>query len=547
MFSKEEVKALYLRFHVDRQVAQVAMDLETRNKDKRIELHKKLENMVNFTLMRTAATILLSCFLTALAAQTPGDPVHRYPAVAGSFYPARPEALEPALKKLMSDAEPSEQKGRIQSLIVPHAGYAYSGEVAAAGYKSLPSRSSYDNIFIIASSHREQFTGSSIYSAGNYFTPLGEVEVNRDLAKKLIDSHPHLSFLPEAHDREHSIEVQLPFLQHRFSELPPIVPIVMGSSSVENARDLAGALLPYYTAENLFVISSDFSHYPPYENALRVDRRTADAILTGDPSSFYNTLRKNSREGIPNLATSCCGWSSILTLLYMSQRRDDLVFEAIRYMNSGDATQGDRSRVVGYWAIAARAADPSEALLQMRPEDKDRLLTISRKTLESYLLTGEIPLVDEADLPASLTMPAGAFVSLYMGDRLRGCIGHFNSSGPLYRTIQEMTLSAAMRDSRFAAVEPPELEYLRIEISVLTPLKLIRSVEELELGRHGIYMTKDGRSGTFLPQVAEDRNWSREDFLGHCAREKAGIGWEGWKEADLYTYEAIVFGEGAEP
>ncbi len=497
--------------------------------------------------MKSLLTWILICCLTTLHAQQSDRSVLRYPAVAGSFYPAAPGALKATLEELAENAQPASFGGKVQSLIVPHAGYTFSGQVAASAYQSIPADAEFHNIFIIASSHREHFSGSSIYNAGNYITPLGEVGVNRKLATELIEKHHHLQFLPEAHDREHSIEVQLPFLQKRWKDLPPIIPIVMGSSSVDNARDLATALMPYYTPENLFVISSDFSHYPPYEEAVRVDRRTADAILTKDPSNFYHTLRKNSQEGVSNLATPCCGWSAVLTMLYMSERRGDLELSTIRYQNSGDVAGGDRSRVVGYWAIAAHQADLSGEEFRLNRAEKEQLLTISRETLEEYILRGQIPEIDGSGLAPSLNIPAGAFVSLYTGDRLRGCIGNFGASEPLFRIIQKMTVSAAALDRRFAAVQPPELEYIRIEISVLTPLKRIESIEEFELGRHGIYMVKDGKTGTYLPQVASGKNWTAEEFLGHCAMEKAGIGWEGWREADLYVYEAIVFGEAELP
>ena len=467
---------------------------------------------------------------------------YRKPAVAGSFYPADPDRLESTLRELFAEARPMKFDGQVQFLILPHAGYTYSGVVSASGYKSIPKGTRYQHIFILASSHREQFEGASVYAAGNYMTPLGEVKVDLDLARTLIESHPGISFRPEAHDREHSIEVQLPYLQYHLEELPPIVPIVMGNSSVAGARELAAALYPYFTPENLFIISSDFSHYPSYEDAVRVDRTTAEAITTGDPQEFYNTLRKNSREAVPNLVTSACGWSSILTLLYMAESKE-VEITPVLYRNSGDSKDGEKDRVVGYWALAGHLMDISQLPFRLGQPEKNALLKLSRNTLESYIKNGALPETDPAALPPALRQPAGAFVSLYANDRLRGCIGEFNPSLPLYQVVQRMTVAAATRDPRFAAVEAPELPYLSIEISVLTPLHRIRSIDEFQLGKQGIYMTKDGKSGTYLPQVAEETGWDKEEFLGHCSRDKAGLGWDGWKSAELYTYEAIVFGE----
>lgn len=487
--------------------------------------------------------ITLLIFSSFSGAQELKPAVDRKPAFAGSFYPAQKSALESQLRLLFSEAKPIEAGGLVQTLIVPHAGYDYSGIVAASGYKSIPPGTHYDNIFIIATSHREHFNGVSVYSAGDYLTPLGKVKVNRELARELISGNKNFSYLPEAHDREHSIEVQIPYLQYHFDELPPIIPLVMGSSSVSTARDLAAALLPWFTPNNLFIISSDFSHYPAYQEAIEIDRITGESILTKDPEKFYNALRTNSKNSVSNLSTPSCGWSSIMTMLYMADKSENLEILPVLYRNSGDSRIGNKDRVVGYWAIAGSVRPEGDMPFVLSEKEKDKLLRISRATLESFIRTGELPEIDLSSLTPLLKKEAGAFVTLHMGGRLRGCIGNFTPTKPLYAVVEEMTLAAAINDSRFAQVEEPELEYIEIEISVLTPLQKINSIEEFELGRHGIYMVKDGQSGTFLPQVAEETGWTTEEFLGHCARDKAGIGWDDWKEADLYIYEAIIFSE----
>ncbi len=476
-------------------------------------------------------------------AQSLSPQVDRKPGFAGSFYPAQKPALESQLGSLFSEAIPIDAGGIVQTLIVPHAGYDYSGIVAASGYKSIPSDARYDNIFIIASSRREQFSGVSVYAAGDYLTPLGRAKVNRELAQALIQGNDNIKFLPEAHDREHSIEVQIPFLQYYFAELPPIVPLVMGSSSLSAARDLASALLPWFTPNNLFIISSNFSHYPSYEEAIEIDKITGEAILTGDPEIFYNALRTSSDKSVANLSTPSNGWSSILSMLYMADRSDKLKISPVLYRNSGDSKIGNKERVIGYWAIAGSHSPPEEKAIELSEQEKNKLLKISRSTLESFIRTGELPEIDLKSLSPVLKEHAGAFVTLHMGGRLRGRIGTFTPRNPLYAVVEEMTLAAAINDGRFAPVEEPELEYIKIEISVLTPLQKISSIEEFELGRHGIYMLKDGQSGSFLPQVAEETGWTTEEFMGHCARDIAGIGWDEWKEAELYIFEAIIFSE----
>jgi len=501
-------------------------------------------NMPKMKALTTAFCLSAAlCICLDNIAQDSGPVIDRQPAFAGTFYPASPRELREDLDHYFAEAEAVRLDGRVRILVVPHAGYDYSGVVAASGYKSIPKDAIYKNIFLIASSHREQFNGASVYAPGNYITPLGEVRVNREIASQLIQSGKNIRYLPRAHDREHSIEVQIPYIQHHFSETPDIVPIVMGNSSLAAARELAAALLPWFTPENLFIISSDFSHYPTYQDARRIDQLTGEAILAKDPEIFYTALQKNSSEGIRNLVTPCCGWSSIMTMLYMADRKQEIDMSPVLYRNSGDSPIGDKDRVVGYWAIAGYEKPPAVVSYDLDAGDEQKLLAISRSTLDNYLRSGTLAKVDQSELSGTLRQAAGAFVSLYMGGRLRGCIGNFHPDKPLYMVVQEMTLAAALNDGRFAPVEPSELEYISIEISVLTPLQKITSPDEFQLGKHGIYMTKGGKSGTFLPQVAQSTGWSKEEFLGHCARDKAGLGYEEWKEADLYVYEAIVFGE----
>ena len=233
----------------------------------------------------TAAFLLLA---GTVRAQESGNLRDREPAFAGSFYAAGEKALLAQLEGLFGEAEATALDGHVRCLIVPHAGYVYSGKVAASAYASLPSGDTYENIFLLAASHREYFNGVSVFTAGDYLTPLGRVRVNRTLAGQLARENRLIDYVPEAHDREHSIEVQIPLLQYILGKenMPPIIPLVIGNSSVSTSRDLARILLPYFTPENLFVISSDFSHYPSYEDALQLDRQTGEAILKKEPTVF---------------------------------------------------------------------------------------------------------------------------------------------------------------------------------------------------------------------------------------------------------------------
>jgi hypothetical protein len=261
-------------------------------------------------------------------------------------------------------------------------------------------------------------------------------------------------------------------------------------------------------------------------------------------------IDKNNASNINNLATSICGWTSVLTLMYITEKIPGLKYSLIDYKNSGDAKYyGDKSRVVGYCAISVSQEATEQTTIQegssyqISAADREKLLGIARETIITYITHGQVPEMKEEGMSPTLLTPAGAFVTLHKQGKLRGCIGRFNPDIPLYKVIQEMAISSAFRDYRFSPLKPDEIPEIKIEISVLTPLKRIYSTNEIELGKHGIYIKKGLSSGTFLPQVANNTGWTVEEFLGTCARDKAGIGWDGWKTAELYTYEAIVFEE----
>lgn len=467
--------------------------------------------------------------------------VNRNAVVAGQFYPSSAQELDQELTDLFSSVG-KRDINNIYAVIVPHAGYVYSGKVASAAYGQLDQH--YENIFIIASSHTAYFKGASIYEPGNYVTPLGEVKINHEIANQLRSSSKLVNYIPSAHTKEHSLEVQLPFLQHVFGQNLSIIPIIIGSNTSQECKSLAEIFSPYFNQNNLFVISSDFSHYPSYEEANLWDGQTADAIISRSPQDFLDEINSTEDDNVNNLRTRCCGWSSILTLLYMIDESDDYAIEKVMYENSGDSKHGDKNRVVGYnsFVISTPQIESTNNFI-LSDTEKDLLLKAARKSLSSYLTSGVPPGDKIASVPEKLKLSCGAFVTLNKNHRLRGCIGQFSSDKPLISLVQEMAIAAGTKDSRFPTVTVDELEEIEFEISVLTPLTRIDSVEQIQMGRHGIYIKNGYRTGTFLPQVAQETGWTKEEFLGHCSRDKAGIGWDGWKSAEIYIYEAIVFSE----
>ncbi|WP_372950485.1 AmmeMemoRadiSam system protein B [Mariniphaga sp.] len=463
---------------------------------------------------------------------------NREPFVAGKFYPGTKGSLKKELSELFSAAKKTEKPQKPpQALISPHAGYVFSGKVAASAFNQIPENTTYKRVFVLASSHQFLFGGVAVFISGNYKTPLGKIKVDTELARELIESDEIFRDYNEAHEHEHSLEVQLPFLQYKLKNKFLLVPVILGTNNPADAEKIAKALAPYFTPENLFVISTDFSHYPEYNDAIKNDFKTAEAICSNNPKKLLKVLDENKRKKISHLATSLCGWTSVLTLLYLTQNKN-LEYIKIDYQNSGDAEMyGDKDRVVGYWAIAVY--DKGKPFFVSEEEQKE-LLDKARNSIIHFLETGKRSSPEPPATSGILKQCAGVFVSVYVKNELRGCIGNFAKDETLNDLVQRMATSAAC-DYRFENLQKDELDNLEIEISVLAPLKKIKSVDEIELGKHGIYIKKGLNSGTFLPQVAQKTGWTLEEFLGHCARDKAGLGWDGWKTAELFTYEAEVF------
>ena len=463
------------------------------------------------------------------------EPKVRPATQANRFYTGDARELSEEVDSFLALHAKDKKYEHVAALIVPHAGYYFSGNVAAAAYQSIPEGKAYKRIFLLGPSHHEWLDGASVNTEFDYYaTPLGNLSVDTEVAHKLTDTDSVFTYQPKAHDREHCLEVQLPFLQRRFGEVPPIVPIIISTNDFRKLQRIAETLKPYMTEENLFVVSSDFSHYPKYEDACEVDARTGKAVESGDVERFIAQLEENARGGVRNLATSACGELAIATLMLMMH---DGGYEAkhLLYQNSGDIDNHDHSRVVGYHAFAVLR----KSEFSLNDEEKRMLKDIALTSIKDSLDGKRI--AEPTTLTGTLKQKCGAFVSLHKHGRLRGCIGHFGEDVPLHEIVAEMARAAAFEDPRFMPVTRDELDDIDIEISVLTPMRRIQSLDEFQLHKHGIYIKKGYRSGTFLPQVADEVNWTKEEFVGHCAQDKAGIGWDGWRDAELYVYEAIVF------
>jgi len=471
--------------------------------------------------------------------------VQRSPAVAGQFYPGNPTELRAEVAQCLERAQGAVERGRLVSIIVPHAGYSYSAPVAAHAYRQLQGKH-FDTVVVIGPSHYMPFPGVALSGADKWDTPLGPVPLDRRACDALMKADKSAQVLDAAHTPEHSIEVQLPFLQTVLKDFK-LVPLLMTDFSEANCSALARALAQWAKGRSvLLVASSDMSHYPSYADANRVDGETLKAIQSLDAKAVAAAAAKSLARGIPNLATCLCGEGPVKTVLMASRLLGADRAKLLRYANSGDVAGSPRERVVGYCAVAIYSSKPAPAPSSqadtsgLNQAQQQRLLALARSTIEQYVTAGHVLEGKETD-PA-LLRPAAAFVTLRERGQLRGCIGSLEPDAPLHQTVRDKAIAAATQDPRFRAVTAAELPELEIEVSVLSPLRRVASADEVHLPQHGVVVAADGRRGVFLPQVATETGWSRNEFLDHLCADKAGLPADAWRHgAALYVFTVQAF------
>lgn len=458
---------------------------------------------------------------------------------AGQFYDADAATLSARIDGFLAAAGGADTAAPdlIRAIIVPHAGYVYSGPVAGRAYRLVQGRD-IATVVILGPSHYVGFEGASIYPEGGFETPLGVAEVDAPAAKALIRASG-FAFVPEAHAEEHSIEVQVPFIQKVLPKAK-IVPVVLGVPSEKTVRALAAALDKVFKgAKVLIVASTDMSHFLTRPDANALDKSTIDLVTGQKVPALLRKLERN--ENI------LCGGAAVVTALLYAQKQGNAEVRVLAYADSSEAG-GPADRVVGYFAAAVTAggSDPaleagSQSAFALTADDKKELLSLARRAVELYVREGK--LIDDATENPNLKAPRGAFVTLTEGGTLRGCIGFTEPRLPLYETVMQAAIYAATEDPRFRAVNRLELERLDYEISVLTPLSKVENPALVEVGRHGLVVAKDGKRGLLLPQVATENRWNREEFLRQTCL-KAGLPADAWRKgAEIYSFEAIIFRE----
>jgi MEMO1 family protein len=500
---------------------------------------KKMRS-ARYSLMVLLIAVLAMITLKSSRADNPQNV--RQPAVAGGFYPADPKALTAMIDDLLAHASPPPITDPILAVVAPHAGYQYSGPVAAYTYAALKGRK-FSRVVVIAPSHFEAFDFTSIFDGDAYATPLGTVPVDKVFAAQLAKMSPTMRLSSQGHTptpkgAEHALEVELPWLQRVLGDFQ-LVPIIMGDQSYDSSRALGVALAKMIqgSADTLILASSDLSHYHPYDEAVAIDHKTLNALQVWD----YFSMSQNFEMRI----WEACGGAPIVAAMIAAERMGANKALLLKYANSGDIT-GDHSRVVGYsaWALVkTQSQRAAERPFSLGDREKTELLALARKSVE-YAVKERKPYEPVASSTESLNQERGAFVTLKKSGELRGCIGYTSALKPLYMTVRDTATYAALRDPRFQPVAASELGQIDYEISVLSPLRRVRDVREIKVGEHGLLMKNGSFEGLLLPQVPVEERWDRQTFLDETCL-KAGMPAKCWKDenTDIFMFTAVVFGE----
>lgn len=453
------------------------------------------------------------------------------PSVAGAFYSADEGTLRSMVKGFLDSAknEPVDvpvdvqADGELLALISPHAGLVFSGQVAAYGFKHLADKP-VDTVILIGPSHHSSFRGASVYDRGSFKTPLGLVRIDEKLAKSLIDEKSHVVFNPEPFQKEHSLEVQIPFLQSVLKGKFKIVPIIVGVPTQESFDRLVRMLAEIVSTNKraIIVASTDLSHYHDYQTAQVMDAKVVEA------------MSRLSVRGTERLSASgeaeLCGVYPVLITIEAARMAGASYGKLFKYANSGDVVS-DKKRVVGYASIGLFRGS-------LTKEEKEELLGLARSTVAEYVKTGKV--TDAEITNRKLLAEGAAFVTINRNGSLRGCIGHIHPVMSLYESVRKNAVAASSMDPRFPPMSPGELNDIEVEISVLSPLVPLKDPMDVVVGRDGLYIMKDGRGGILLPQVPVAFGWNREEFLKQVSM-KAGLPPDAWKQgATLLRFSAEV-------
>ncbi len=468
--------------------------------------------------------------------------------LAGGWYPADKAELQAQLDGFLKEAASSSVDGDVFALVSPHAGYKFCGKTAAHGFALLKGEE-FSRVIILAVNHQSAMKGVCVSSYDAYQTPLGNVPVDRAVCDSLV-KHDLFRVATQVEDREHSAEMQLPFLQATVKNCK-IVPLIVGMLSADDCKQAAEAIRKFVDDKTLVIASSDFTHYGSrfgFE-PFRADKDLKGRIKTLDDGAIQEILKGNAaafRAYIEKTGATICGHAPIELLINLFPAATG---KLLHYSSSAEITGGDGSDSVSYASVALYRPAKTGSGDTVKPEgladtEKKTLLTIARDTLEMFLEKKTRPDGTGYVLTPLLKEFRGAFVTLKNRGELRGCIGYMEGIKPLWETVIDNAVNAS-RDSRFYhnPVTLKEAKDITIEISVLSPKKKVEKVDDIIIGTHGVEIEKRGRHAVFLPQVAPEQGWDRATMLEHLCR-KAGLGKDDWKDGMTFlVFTADVFSE----
>lgn len=468
------------------------------------------------------------------------------PSAAGRFYPADAETLRADIHRYVGDAQMHAWGKTIRTIVVPHAGHMYSGLVAGAAFASVRNQNPETIVFLAVSHHGTE--GACVFSLGGMRTPLGVVKTDTRLRDSLLESGAPFHGDVSPFQGEHSVEVNLPFVQVLFPQAQ-IVPVLMNRYDPEVCSLIGQKLarvIHSHPRNVLLAVSTDLSHYPAYADATALDRETLSQIASMDREHIVNAW--NEWKPSPETNTLCrlCGRAAVLSGIEASHALGASRGRVLMYQNSGDES-GDTSRVVGYGAIAMY--EPEEEPAEgdaLSIEAQNLLLQTARQAIQANLSHTSPPALPALD---SIQKPMGCFVTVRNRGELRGCLGRFDPDGQsLVSWVSRMAVEAASHDPRFDAITAEEMDHLSIHISVVSKPCPTDAPEQIVIGTHGLQVRgcKNGvqKAGTLLPQVAEERGWSPVEFW-EATCMKAGLDRDAWRDADteLLTFTARHFGD----
>jgi len=444
------------------------------------------------------------------------------PAVAGSFYPADSKKLAADLDGYLAQPGDAGDEGRLLAVVAPHAGYIYSGGVAGYSYAKLKGKN-IRTVILLGPTHYAAVNGAVIYPGSGMKTPLGVIKVDESLARSLADERAGVKLAAEPFAREHSLEVQLPFLQKSLRDFS-IVPILIGRMTQESYKHLADKIATLLTndASALLVISTDLSHYHDSATASGMDKKVLDAIERLSATDLERLLASGEGEA--------CGGGPVLYGMAAARGAGATEAKLYKHADSGDVT-GDRKQVVGYGALGFYKKELS-------PSARAEVLRLAADAVQAQVAGRPLPFWNGTD--CRLKADGAAFVTLKeKNGRLRGCIGSIQAYTALHRSIVQNAVAAASKDPRFTPVRPEELPGLDLEVTILSPMEPVSGISEIKVGVHGVYLEASGRSSVFLPQVPVEEGWDLDTYLKQLAM-KAGLPPDGWKGGRLYRFSAEI-------